>query len=87
MNTTILLNAEAKATLTTESPGPNFGIKVLRLELASGVGSLDLGPADELPSGVTAAALVKCVAWAMDDETREAARAFCAQWPAGPQIA
>jgi hypothetical protein len=29
---------------------------------------------------------VERLAWAMDDETREAAGAFCAQWLDGPQI-
>ena len=83
VNTTILFNVHTKATLTANSHG---GIPVLRLELAGSADPLDLGPADQLPSGVTAAAVVERLAWAMDDETRGAARAFCAQWPAGPQI-
>jgi len=29
---------------------------------------------------------VERLAWTIDDETRNAARAFCAQWPDGPQI-
>jgi len=46
----------------------------------------DYGPADILPSGLSAAALVVQAAGDFDAETHESAQKFCAQWPEGPHI-
>ena len=86
--------SDMTVSLTTESPMSHHGVPVLRIE---GEGFEDMGPADQLPSGMLAADFVcrwaeggdpdagtfaECTA-----EGRRMARAFCAQWPAGPQIA
>ena len=87
-----------KAYLTTDSPASNHGVPVLRVEGPGVEDWPDMGPADILESGVSAAALVcACAAgtlppWVggtihtMNAKTREAARRFCEQWPKGPQI-
>jgi hypothetical protein len=75
------------ATLTTDSPASHYGISALHLE-GVGMDNLpDLGPADVLPSGLTAAHLVCAVADRLSDTARQAARKFLAQWPEGPQLA
>lgn len=84
------------ATLTTAAPGSHYGIPVLRIEGEGVEDWPDLGPADTLPSGLTAAAL--CCMWANGTkpdagtftmataEGIEAATRFCRQWPDGPQV-
>lgn len=84
------------ATLTTDAPGSHYGIPVLRIEGKGVEDWPDLGPADHLPSGLTAAQILvlwatrqKPDAGAFTEPSAEGvadARRFCAQWPAGPQI-
>jgi hypothetical protein len=74
------------ATLTTDSPASHYGCPALRIE-AEGMDDLpDLGPADVLPSGLTAAELVCRQADCLSEAGRKAAKKFLAQWPDGPQL-
>ena len=76
------------ATLTTQSPASHYGVPALRLEGDGLDGLPDFGPADTLPSGITAAELVVRATgdgvWTIGD--LEAAQNFCAQCPTGPQV-
>lgn len=87
-----------QAILTTDSPASHYGVPVLRVEGKGVEDWPDFGPSDTLGSGFSAAALVAACATGvlpygvggaihpMSPATREAARAFCRQWPNGPQI-
>ena len=87
-----------KGYLTTESPASHYGVPALRVEGKGVEDWPDMGPADVLGSGITAAQfVVECASGVlpkgiggtihpMDKATRDAARKFCAQWPEGPQI-
>jgi hypothetical protein len=99
MKAKIYVCGKTSATLTTESPSSHYGIPVLRLEGSKVLDPLpDLGPADRMPSGLTAADLVVACAMGelyagfggrivpMSRRTKAAARAFLAQWPKGPQF-
>lgn len=76
------------AILTTNSSASSYGVPVLRIEGKGLDDWPDLGPADALPSGHTAARLVVNAMdtgfWTPNDI--EAGRKFCAQWPDGPQV-
>lgn len=79
------------AELTTDSPASHYGIPVLRVH-DDGTFVGDYGPADILPEQIAAAGGIAATAgyWVAAQANagtidREAARAFCAQWPDGPQ--
>jgi len=92
MNTTIYTGpGGVKAILTTESPASHHGVPALRAEGKGVEDWPDMGAADVLGSGFTAAALVYACAMGrlpegvggrvhrMSAATREAARRFLAQ--------
>jgi hypothetical protein len=71
--------------LTTDSPASHYGIPVLR---DSQGGGSDYGPADLIDVyhwGLQPAAYVICRLVKHKPEAIAAAKAFCAQWPDGPQ--
>lgn len=86
--------------LTTQSPVSRYGIPALRATMIDGT-TKDFGPSDRVPgtspweteASASAANVVRTAALGlMPYETDVlgmdigAARKFCAQWPAGPQI-
>jgi hypothetical protein len=85
MNQVIYLDGGIKAVLTTESASSHYRIPVLRITYRDDTPSVDLGPCDYYKPGMHAAYLVCFQSWAMGPETLDAARAFCSQWPQGPQ--
>jgi len=86
----------ATAALTTDSPASHYGAPVLRIEGDGADNWPDMGPADQMPTGMYAADFV--CRWAAGgdpgagdfvvgtEEGRKAAAAFCRQWPSGPQV-
>lgn len=77
--------------LTTDSPASHYGIPALRIEGEGLEDAPDCGPADMVEIAgqpVFAAALVAL--WGMargrTKDEREAAAAFCRQWPDGMQV-
>jgi len=73
------------AHLTTDSPASSHGLYVMRLEGPEFKDSPDLGPADLLPSGMTAAELCCKTFYTQTEKAKAASRAFCSQWIEGPQ--
>lgn len=77
------MNAE----MTTDSPLSHYGIPVLRITDCPNAG--DYGPAETVGAplvgepGISAAAFaIQQIAFGLDEAD---VRAFCAQWPDGPQ--
>ena len=80
-----------RCVLTTDSPASSYGIPALRVEGEGAEDAMDCGPADMVEIAgqpVFAAALVAL--WGMSKgrtkDEREAAAAFCQQWPDGMQV-
>lgn len=83
--------------LTTDSPQSHYGIPVMRVEGAAVADWPDVGPADVLGAGITAAQIACHYADGTHPDNDggrysrptkaglAAAKAFCGQWPDGPQ--
>jgi hypothetical protein len=73
------------ATFVSETSADHRGMLHLRIE-GPDMEPKDFDPADQLPSGCTAARRVVQCAQIMDKETRALAVSFLQQWPKGPQL-
>jgi hypothetical protein len=73
-----------KVELATDSPASSYGLPVLRCWV-DGNQAGDFGPRDTLPNGALAGEYVAHPPFPLFAYGE--AKAFCAQWPAGPQPA
>lgn len=93
MNVLIADDDAGRVILTTDSAASSYGAPVLRVIVSGSV--TDYGPGEMLgdidrPDSLTSAAQVVATWGGEPGRTRQertAARAFCRQWGAGPQVA